>query len=283
MSRAPGQRLENQCVERVAEALELSEEAVKQRLSRGRKLLQDEFLAFAEVALARTKPGKVFTLGVLAALPALTLTAKAATLGAGIKGATGKTAATAAAASGLAGGPLFKLLPMLAGLWMGWKMTESPRERAFTRKAVIGLFLGALSLPAGIMLAEFLGRGYWETHKDALTLAILGCTIVFVVFIGFYAHWMARAQQRIRIDEVTYNKSKDEVRNRVQTVINGLLQIGIRGAQLNTKELGELYYNVYNPDTAVREPLGNFNDLGSPVIIKGQGQAPQPHLDRENQ
>jgi hypothetical protein len=87
-------------------------------------------------------------------------------------------------------------------------------------------------------------------------------------------------QQRIRIDEVTYNKSRDEVRNRVQTVINGLMQIGIRSSQLNTKELGELYYNVYNPYTAVREPLGNFNDLGSPVITKGQGQAPQPNLNK---
>lgn len=88
-------------------------------------------------------------------------------------------------------------------------------------------------------------------------------------------------QQRIRIDEVTYNKSKDEIRNRVQTVINGLLQIGIRSAQLNTKELGELYYNVYNPDTAVREPIGDFTALNSPIITKGPGQAPQPHLDRE--
>jgi hypothetical protein len=88
-------------------------------------------------------------------------------------------------------------------------------------------------------------------------------------------------QQRLRIDEVTYNKSKDEVRNRVQTVVNGLMQIGIRGSQLNTKELGELYYNVYNPDTAVREPLGDFNNLSAPIITKGQGQAAQPHLDRE--
>jgi type IV secretory pathway VirB4 component len=88
-------------------------------------------------------------------------------------------------------------------------------------------------------------------------------------------------QQRIRIDEATYNKSKDEIRNRVQTVVNGLLQIGIRSSQLNTKELGELYYNVYNPDTAVREPLGDFNTMNAPIITKGQGQAPQPHLDRE--
>ena len=88
-------------------------------------------------------------------------------------------------------------------------------------------------------------------------------------------------QQRIRIDEVTYNKAKDEIRNRVQTVINGLLQIGIRGSQLNTKQLGELYYSVYNPDTAVREPIGDFNTLNAPIITKGQGQAPTPQLDRE--
>jgi type IV secretory pathway VirB4 component len=90
-----------------------------------------------------------------------------------------------------------------------------------------------------------------------------------------------QTQQRVRIDEVTFNKAKDELRNRVQTVMNGLLQIGVRSAQLSTKELGELYYNVYNPDTAVRQPLGNFEDLNAPVITKGQGQASQPHLDRE--
>lgn len=89
------------------------------------------------------------------------------------------------------------------------------------------------------------------------------------------------SQQRIRIDEATYAKSKDELRNHVQTVINGLLQLGIKSVQLTTKELGELYYNVYNPDTAVREPLGNFEDLTTAIIKKGPGEAAQPHLDRE--
>lgn len=89
------------------------------------------------------------------------------------------------------------------------------------------------------------------------------------------------SQQRIRIDEATYGKSKDELRNHVQTVINGLLQIGVKSVQLTTKELGELYYNVYNPDTAVREPLGDFNNLTTAITQKGQGDASQPHLDRE--
>lgn len=100
---------------------------------------------------------------------------------------------------------------------------------------------------------------------------------------GFLANLLApQKQQHIRIDEATFAKAKDEIKNRVSTVVNGLLQMSIRSTQLNTKELGELYYNSYNPDTAVREPLGNFEDLAAPVVTKGQGNAPQPHLEKEN-
>lgn len=88
-------------------------------------------------------------------------------------------------------------------------------------------------------------------------------------------------QQHIRIDENTFGKAKDEIKNRVGTVINGLAQLGIRSVQLTTKELGELYYNSYNPDTAVREPIGNFENLTAPITTKGQGNAPQPQLDKE--
>lgn len=87
-------------------------------------------------------------------------------------------------------------------------------------------------------------------------------------------------QQHIRIDEATFNKAKEEIGNRVNTVIGGLGQLGIRAVQLNTKELGELYYNSYNPDTAVREPLGNFENLTAPIVTKGQGKAPQPQLEK---
>jgi len=44
--------------------------------------------------------------------------------------------------------------------------------------------------------------------------------------------------------------------------------VGLQATQLNTKELGELYYNVYNPDTAVREPLGDFNNVTSTYVRK---------------
>src|SRR6185295_13569217 len=60
---------EHQSVETVASALDLSEDAVKQRLSRGRKLLAGEVAAFVEGALERSNPTKAFTIAVLASLP----------------------------------------------------------------------------------------------------------------------------------------------------------------------------------------------------------------------
>lgn len=82
-------------------------------------------------------------------------------------------------------------------------------------------------------------------------------------------------QQHIMIDETLYSKAKDEIANRVNAVLSGLFQIGVRGGQLNTKQLGELYYNVYNPDTAVREPLSDFENVTATFVQKGQGPAPQ--------
>jgi hypothetical protein len=70
---------EGQSTERVAQALDLTEDAVRQRLSRGRTLLREQLLGLIEGALKRTSPGKAFTVGVLAALPAVGTTAKAAT------------------------------------------------------------------------------------------------------------------------------------------------------------------------------------------------------------
>lgn len=87
-------------------------------------------------------------------------------------------------------------------------------------------------------------------------------------------------QEHVVINEADLNKGKDELRNRVQAVLAGLQQCSIQGLPLDTQELIELYYDTYNPDTATRQQLKNFNDLSAPVVEKGQGLAPQPELDR---
>jgi len=93
---------------------------------------------------------------------------------------------------------------------------------------------------------------------------------------GFFGKLFAKPKNTItKIDKAAYQKAKDEITNRVQSVLSGLFQIGIQCTQLNTKELGELYYNFYNPDTAVREPLGNFTNVTAMYTKKAApGQTP---------
>ena len=90
-------------------------------------------------------------------------------------------------------------------------------------------------------------------------------------------------EKHVTINETDLEKAKNELRNRVQAVLVGFQQCGIQGLPLDTQELIELYYDTYNPDTATRQQLKNFNDLTADVIRKGQGAAPQAHLQRELQ
>ncbi len=73
------------------------------------------------------------------------------------------------------------------------------------------------------------------------------------------------------VDETTLEKSKTELRNRVQAIMQGLLQCGVQSVPLDTEELIELYYDAYNPDTATRQQMKNFGNLTSPVITKAAG------------
>jgi hypothetical protein len=85
-------------------------------------------------------------------------------------------------------------------------------------------------------------------------------------------------EQHVVINEADLEKAKAELKNRVQAVMQGLAQCNIQSLPLDTQELIELYYDTYNPDTATRQPLKNFNDLSADVITKGVGAAPQNHL-----
>ncbi|MHB1864867.1 MAG: hypothetical protein ACYCPS_01720 [Candidatus Saccharimonadales bacterium] len=88
-------------------------------------------------------------------------------------------------------------------------------------------------------------------------------------------------EQHVVINEDDLERAKAELRNRVQSILAGLAQCNIQGLPLDTQELIELYYDTYNPDTATRQQLKNFDDLTADVITKGEGIAPQSHLQRE--
>lgn len=92
-----------------------------------------------------------------------------------------------------------------------------------------------------------------------------------------------KTENHVVINEPDLIKAKDELRNRVQAVLGGLQQCSVQGLPLDTQELIELYYDTYNPDTATRQQLKNFNDLTGDIVQKGQGMAQQAHLQRELQ
>jgi len=100
---------------------------------------------------------------------------------------------------------------------------------------------------------------------------------------SFLANTLGSKEQKVIINEADLERAKTELRNRVQSVLAGLQQAGIQGLPLDTQELIELYYDAYNPDTATRQQLKNFEDLNAPIVTKGEGQARQPQLDREMQ
>ena len=91
----------------------------------------------------------------------------------------------------------------------------------------------------------------------------------------------SKAEQHVVINEEDLEKAKTELRNRVQAVMSGLLQSNIQGLPLDTQELIELFYDTYNPDTATRQQLKNFDSLTADIITKGTGATVQPHMKSE--
>ncbi len=136
-------------------------------------------------------------------------------------------------------------------------------------------FIDTLSQEANIMDKTFYVVIPFFLQGDINTIKRSSKSIFSTVFGG-------QPQQRaIVVDHAQYEKAKDEIKNHVDSVMSGLFQLGIKCVQLNTRELGELYYNFYNPDTATREPLGDFESITAMYVRKGVGEAPKPHLTRE--
>lgn len=114
-------------------------------------------------------------------------------------------------------------------------------------------YIDVLSQEANIMEKTFYIVIPYFPNGDAANLIEQGK--------GFFGKLFAKPKNTItRIDTAAYEKAKSEIKNRVDNVIAGMFQIGVQSVQLDTKSLGELYYNFYNPDTAVRQPLGDFEN-----------------------
>ena len=194
---------EHQSVVDVAAALDLSEDAVKQRLARGRALLQTRVAALVEGTLARSGPGRHFALDVMTALPV-------ASAGLGIA-ASGKIAATGAASGSGGTGAKSSALAGLLSFWgalagcfavlggaVGYQMADpdraSPAERRWILRFWHGLGLGLATfiLPCAVLL---LWHRQYPWLRPALSFWLVGFYVLVAVLFGL---WMWRHRRRIR-------------------------------------------------------------------------------------
>jgi hypothetical protein len=171
---------EHQSVEIVAAHLEMTEDAVRQRLARGRRLLQEEVLSFIEGALTRTRPQKAFTLAVLASLPALSFSAKAAVAGAAFKGSAGAKGVGATGVLGALLGPLIVFVPNYFAYRVTLAGAQSPEERA----AVNAFWGKAASITLALfipMLAIVLWLTWNQTDHAYLSGLFASCLVMIFV------------------------------------------------------------------------------------------------------
>jgi RNA polymerase sigma factor (sigma-70 family) len=194
---------EDQSVARVAEALDLSEDAVKQRLSRGRKMLREQLAATVASVLAGSKPAKSFTAAVLAGIAASKANAAAA---AGVTAAVTK-AATANVSSGMGGlllGPILQL-PIVA--WMlktSFDETRSNSERdLLVRHFVRMSFAFVVFLVATFSFAL---TTWWHEYVESPVLrglVIPAMMIPFCIYNVFASRRLGKQIERLRLVEET--------------------------------------------------------------------------------
>lgn len=193
---------QDESVTEVADGLGLSEEAVRQRLSRGRAMLNERVAKFVEAALHQSAPTRAFTLGVIAALPGWAGSASAATVGA----AAVKGSATAKAAS-LAGIFTAILSPLLAvlGVYLGYKLgmenARSRQEQELIRKLYRVILLGIAGLGLAMVPIIIWGDSLAKSHPGLFAGWMIGMLVAYVAVLLLSLRWVQRQQRTLHAGE----------------------------------------------------------------------------------
>jgi RNA polymerase sigma factor (sigma-70 family) len=170
---------EDQSVERVAETLELSHDAVRQRLSRGRKLLEERVASFVEGALRQSIPGCSFTANVMAVIPAQIATGGIASVGATAAKGSATNAATLLA--GLT--TLVSFLPGAVSSYQAYKidMAEagSDRERRAVRR-FYAVLAAMVLLPVLLIYLAVYCRQLALTHTTVFTGVVIAIALSWI-------------------------------------------------------------------------------------------------------
>jgi RNA polymerase sigma factor (sigma-70 family) len=185
---------DHKSAEHVAEALGLTSDAVMQRLTRGRRQLQEHMMEFVESTLQRTNPGSQFTHQVLVGIPLLVGAGPAVAMGAATKGGM-------AAKGGILGIMLSWIAPFVgvfAAIGMSWadiSQAATRRERRFVLRwtlvlwlSVVGFVTALIGIGALARSADVYHRQDWTTTAPMVAIwfgyAMIAMTLIVFLFRG---------------------------------------------------------------------------------------------------
>jgi len=199
---------EGQSVQKVAEELDLSLDAAKQRLSRGRKMLREEVYAFVERALEKTRPSTNFTASVLAALPitsdagSAVVTAQATAVQQSLSGS-----AAAASALGAFSGALIGVFGALVGIYASISATRSDRERKFMIRMIfiMAAYISAYLLTGAVTLI-MLTR--YQAQDSLIITAVISLCILYLVGLLILIVYTNRKLRLIQQQDGTWQESE---------------------------------------------------------------------------
>ena len=184
----------------VAESLGLSEDAVKQRLARGRAMLAEHVESMLGNTLRQTMPTAAFTCCVLAALSLATTSASAATAGVTLAkgGAGGKTLLLS-----ILNGVLSPLLA-LAFAGVGYKVSmdsaRSEEERQLIKKFYCVIAVVTSVFSALLLALTFSGKWLAQMHPEWFVALLLGLVVACLLFAigGVVWGWRKNKQMPMR-------------------------------------------------------------------------------------
>lgn len=198
---------EQQSVNEVAIGLNLSEDVVRQRLSRGRAMLREEMTTLIETTLTRTRPGAAFTTGVLAALSLVSPPTSGAAILTGATAGKGVATFTKGAISSV--GPGAILGPGI-GLFAGWlgmnavgMTARSEQERRCVSRQCRRMIFCSFTLCAVLVLTLSQAGQLYPVTRTGIVFGVLVWVSVLVATLLRMNSMMQREVRRIRAETGT--------------------------------------------------------------------------------
>jgi len=192
---------QQESVAAVAEALEISQDAARQRLSRGRAMLANRIEQLIGRGLRESGPGKFFTMAVVSALPGASAAHAVSVIATAQGGASVKAAGVFGAVFNTVLGPVICLASGYLSYRIGLDQTIAPQERRFIRRFFLGV-IGFMLVFAGVLLGGIYGGQWMGLGAGARTGLLVGLVVIYVACLLAASAWYSRRIQALRAEAI---------------------------------------------------------------------------------